>query len=258
MTGSSTHPGDELQLLIDGRLASERRAAVEAHVAECGRCRRELDALRRVRTALRQDLPEHPLPAVLAARVSAALATEAARARFPRRPLVIGLGLAAAAALVLLLLRPGQSDFVNAAARDFAMYRAATLRLDLETTQPTVLERYFASPQVPFPTRVFDFGMTGYRLAGGRVHRLAGRPSALFAYRKTDGARVLCQMYQGEVAELPAPAEEREHHGIRFLIYHTEDLTLVFWQEGLVMCVLVAEGDAEAAILLAYAKAIKV
>jgi hypothetical protein len=32
----------------------------------------------------------------------------------------------------------------------------------------------------------------------------------------------------------------------------------VFWQEGDVLCVLVADGDTEAAIRLAYAKAVKV
>ncbi|MBI4419359.1 MAG: hypothetical protein HY560_00910, partial [Gemmatimonadetes bacterium] len=159
---------------------------------------------------------------------------------------------------VLVLARDGRPDFVQAATRDFATFRAAALRLDLETSQPAALERHFASAGVPFPTRVFDFGMMGYELAGGTVHRLSGRPSALFAYRGAAGDRLVCQMYRGEVAELPAPAEEREHNGIRFLIYRAGDLTLVFWQEGAVVCVLVGEGDPEAAIQLAYAKAVKV
>ncbi len=258
MTEAQGHPADELQLLLDGRLDSEKRAAVEAHLANCAQCRRELDALRRVKTALRQDLPRHPVPPEVAARVSAALAAEAARRRFRRRPVVIGVAVATAAALVLLLVRGGQRDLVEAAAQDFAGYGAATLGLDLETTEPQALERYFTDARVPFPTRVFDFGMMGYRLAGGRVHRLAGRTSALFAYENAGGERILCQMYRGEVGELPAPAEEREHNGIRFLIYRAGGLTLVFWQEGSVVCVLVAEGDAEAAIQLAYAKAVKV
>jgi anti-sigma factor RsiW len=254
-----THPGDDLQLLLDGRLTAERRAAVEAHLGECGQCRRELDALRRVKGALRQDLVQHAVPPDLAARVSGALRAESARRRIRPRPLVIGAAtLAAAAALVLLLARGGEPDFVEAATRDFASFRGAVLRLDLETSDPAALERHFASAGVPFPTRVFDFGMMGYRLAGGTVHRLAGRQSALFAYRSAAGDHLVCQMYRGETAELPAPAEEREHDGIRFLIYRAGDLTLVFWQEGPVVCVLVGEGDPEAAIQLAYAKAVKV
>jgi anti-sigma factor RsiW len=258
MTEAQGHAGDELQLLLDGRLASERRVAVETHLTTCERCRRELDALRRVKVALRQDLPARPVPPELEARVAAALDAEAARARLRRRSVVAGVVLAAAAALALLLLRPGQPDFVTAAARDFARYPTIALHLHFQTTEPAALERHFASAQIPFPTRVFDFGMMGYRLEGGGVHRLAGRLSALFAYENPAGERVLCQMYLGEVAELPAPTEEREHDDIRFLIYRTEGLTLVFWQEGSVVCVLVADGDPEAAIQLAYAKAVKV
>lgn len=259
MTQPQDHPADELQLLLDGRLDPARRATVEAHLAECGRCRRELDALRRVKAALRNDLPQHPVPRELTARVSASLGAEEGRTRFRRRSVVIGVALAAAAAFVLLLVRPGQPDFVTAAARDFASYRAATLDLDLATTESAALERHFADARVPFPTRVFDFGMMGYRLAGGGVHRLAGRTSALFAYANTDGERVVCQMYRGAISELPPTASEaREHNGIRFQIYRSDGLTLVFWQEGPVMCVLVAGGDAEAAIQLAYAKAVKV
>ncbi len=267
MTDDQSHPGDELQLLLDGRLAAERRAAVQAHLAECGRCRRELDALRTLKTALREGVSQHPVPRELAARVAGALAAESARpagaqehgVRFRRRPVVIGVALAAAAALVLVLARGGQRDFVAAAVRDFAGYPTIALHLQFQTTDPAALERFFARAQLPFPTRVFDFGMMGYRLVGGRVHRLApGRRSALFAYENPAGEHVLCQMYQGNVAELPAPAEERENNGIRFSIYRKDNLTLVFWQEGSVVCVLVAAGDAEAAIQLAYAKAIKV
>lgn len=259
MSVTPGHPGDELQLLIDGRLDVERRAAVEAHAASCARCRRELTALRRLKAAVREGLPQHPVPPSLMARVSSALAAETARRGWRRRPLVIGVALAAAAALILLLARPARPDLLAAAAGDFAAFRAATLRLELETADPAALQRHITSAQLPFPARVFDFGMMGYQLTGGGAHRLAGRISALFAYQSASGERVLCQMYQGQVAELPAPPEERQREdGMRFLIYRVGGLTLVFWQEGVVVCVLMAEGDAEVAIQLAYAKAVKV
>jgi len=261
-----THPTEELQLLLDGRLSSDRRAAVEAHLATCRRCQRELDALRRVKATVRGNLRERPVPPEVVARVSAALAAErggrVARehraARVGRRAAIAGLALAAAGALLLVLARADRPDPVGAAAQDFAGYRAARLALQLETDDPRALGRFFARGGVPFPTRVFDFGMMGYRLAGGQVHRLAGRRSALFAYQNAAGRRVVCQMYEGRLSELPPGAEEREHDGIRFRVYRIAGLTLVFWQEGAVVCVLATDGDPEQAVQLAYAKAIKV
>jgi hypothetical protein len=41
-------------------------------------------------------------------------------------------------------------------------------------------------------------------------------------------------------------------------VYHEGDLTSIFWQEGTVVCVLVATGEREAAIRLAFAKAVNV
>ena len=265
MTENAHHPADELQLLLDGQLPAERRAAVEAHLAHCQRCQRELDAVRRVKAAVRENLPEHAVPPDVVARVSAALVAEArggpARrhraAQFRRRGAIVGLSLAAATALLVVLARRGGPNLVEAAAQDFASYRAASLPLQLETRDPRALERFFAGG-VPFATRVFDFGMMGYRLMGGQVHRLARRLSALFVYENVHGRFVMCQMYQGRLSELAPGAEEREHEGIRFRIYRSADLTLVFWQEGSVVCVLVTDGDPEEAVQLAYAKAIKV
>ncbi|MBI1966425.1 MAG: zf-HC2 domain-containing protein [Gemmatimonadetes bacterium] len=257
MLTTGNHPGDELQQLLDGRLEAERRAQVEAHLAVCARCRRELAALRWVTAAVRKGLPERDVPAAVAAGVAAALdgADRAARRRRPAW--VIGLALAAAAVLVVLVTRGGAPDVVAAAAEELARYRAADLPLQLETGDPRALERLIARSTLRFPVRVFDFGMMGYRLAGGGAHRLAGRRSALFAYEDAGGRRVVCQMYEGRITELPAGAERREHDGIQFRIYRTAGLTLVFWQEGDVVCVLASDGDPEEAVQLAYAKAIK-
>lgn len=269
MTDHRAHPGDELQLLLDGRLPAAVQQEVEAHLAACERCRRELDLLRRAKATLRESLPNLEVPPALFDRVNAAITAETAEPgasrppaalapTSPRRRVLIRLALAAGLLLAAVLALPDGQDPIAAAAEDFAGYRAGRLALELETNDPPELERFFADAELPFPTRVFDFGMMGYRLTGGRVHRFAGRPSALFAYESDDGRRLVCQMYQGRLSDLPAGAEEREQEGIRFRIYRAGDVTLVFWQEGEVVCVLIADGDPEAAIQLAYAKATKV
>ncbi|MGQ0703560.1 MAG: anti-sigma factor family protein [Gemmatimonadales bacterium] len=260
MSEPSTHPGDALQLLLDGRLSEEQRDAVEAHLRDCDRCRRELEAMRQVKAALREDLPEHPLPSGLTARVSAALAGESVSARaprVPRRAVLVGLALAAVTLLAVVLVARRGPDLIREAARDFAALQADRLELDLEITDPPTLEDSLAR-RVSFPVRVFDYGMMGYRLAGGGVEDFAGRISTLFAYRSDDGRSILCRMYEGEVAELPSEAEVREQNGIRFYIYRRDGLTLVFWQEGTVVCVFVTDVPFKEALPLAYAKAVKI
>lgn len=259
------YPGEELQDLLDGRLGERARAAIEAHVARCPRCRQEVAVLERARAAAR-GLPPLAQPADLAIQVARALDVEdrasgrgATRLRILRRWPLAAAGLVAAVGLVaLLMLASGTADLPAAVARDFEGYRDARLALDLETGEPAALERFFVERGIAYPTRVFDLAMMRYRLAGGRVHRLASRPSAFFAYIGPDATPLICQMYRGTIAELPSVAEERVHAGITFRIYRVSGVTLVFWQEGVVVCVLASEGNAEEIVQLAYAKAVRV
>jgi anti-sigma factor RsiW len=259
VTPPAPHPGDELQLLLEGLLPDDRRAAVESHLAGCERCRDELAALRWTRAAVQPPAAEAELPPALAARITAALDREdAAARRRTRLTWLVPVSLAAAAVLALLLLRKPEVNFVDVAARDFAAWRGGSLTLELVTPQPQQLAAFFAERLPDVPARVFDFGMMGYTLAGGRVHRVNGRDATFFAYRNAAGTDVVCVMYAGTLAELPEGAEEREHDGIRFRIYRAGGATLVFWEEGDVVCVLVSSGDREEAIQFAYAKAVKV
>ena len=254
------HYGAALQDLLDGALAEPMRSEVSAHVESCARCRRELDALRWVKSELPKHRGAEDLPADLSSRVREALRAEDQRPRRPsvsRRAWIAG-GLAAAAALVLLLRgrrRPVLPDLIAA---DFAAYRSGVLRLAIESGEPAVVEAWFARNGVDFRTRVYDLGMMQYRLAGGRVHRLAGRTSALFAYRGPGGTSLVCQMYLGHATELPATEDVREHDGIAFYVFRSGSLTLVFWQEGEMVCVLASDAAPEDVVRLAFAKAVRV
>jgi hypothetical protein len=165
----------------------------------------------------------------------------------------------AAAVVLLLLVSPsGTGEPLPAAvARDFAAYRDGTLRLTLQTSDRLAIERLFVAGGLGYATRVFDLGMMQYQLVGGRVHRRRGSPSALFVYRGPDGRDLVCQMYEGRLADLPRSDDVREHDGITFHVHRVATLTLVFWQEGTVVCVLASDADAEAVIQLAFAKAVK-
>jgi hypothetical protein len=152
-------------------------------------------------------------------------------------------------------LRP---DLPSEVARDFRNYKAVKLPLMLKTEDVKEMEEFFSEGGIPFKTRVFDLGMMNYRLLGGRAHQLIRRKSAFFVYRGKGDKILICQMYLGRITELPAGATRRENKGIQFYIYRMKGLTVAFWQEGAVTCVLTSDIDPEELVQLAFAKAVKV
>lgn len=255
---TGAHPGDDLHRLLDGRLDAERAAQVEAHVAECLRCQRELEAMRGVQSVLRAHLPQVPVPDAVADRVRAVTAAAAPEVRrFPTRArLATAAVLALAAIVVLAIVRrePGPADVVQSVAADYRSFRSGAMELDHRTADAPDLDRFFQEAGVPFPTPVFEFGAMQYVLAGGTVREDDGI-RALFAYEGPNDDRMICEMYEGVTGTLPPGAEIRDFAGKRFYIYRVDDLTLVFWQDGEVVCVLVMDGDPEQAIFFARVKA---
>lgn len=265
MMPATGHYGEQLQDFLDGRLGEPERTRLAEHLAGCARCRRELEALRWVKEQALAGLPSEAVPPGLAARVRAGLDTVdaearrdgAARPRFRPARWAAAAALAAFALLLFLVVRPASDPLPERAARDFGELTSGRLPLAVSASEPRVIEEYFARNGIGFATRVFDLGMMRYELMGGRVHRLDGQASALWAYRGADGRLLVCQMYEGSVAELPPPVEIREHNGITFQVYREGGATLVFWQEGDVVCVLVSDASSETVIQLAFAKAVR-
>jgi anti-sigma factor RsiW len=285
MPSETRHFQEELQDLLDERLAGEARLEVERHLESCEKCRLRFEALRWTAQVSRRQFAAEPTPANLQASILAALDLEDLGARAqPVSPRAgrnwrwpwlsapaYGVALAACIALALayfMLRTPSQqppepldggAGLPATVAQNFRSYQAGTLPLSLRTGDVGEMERFFSTNGLAFDTRVFDLGMMNYRLAGGRVHQLAGRPSALFVYQGKDGQILLCQMYPGSVTELPPEgAAVRENNGIRFYAYRLNGLTVVFWQEGAVACVLSSDFESEEVIQLAFAKAVKV
>ena len=276
MPTTPRHYKDELQDWLDQRLDAATCDAVERHLETCAECRREYEAMAWTKQQTSQRLAAPPAPAELRARILQALRAapppvevvaevsvaeaepETADPAFWRqhlRPLL------AAAAVVLLtailaaawLLKPAALPDVMA--RDYRAYQAQQLALELTTGDVRTMETYFAGHGVAFNTRVFDLGMMNYRLVGGRVQQPGARPRALFVYRGAGEQKLVCQMFQGRVGELPKGATLRENKGIQFHIYQKEKITAVFWQEGAVVCVLASDLAPEQVVQLAFAKA---
>ena len=262
MSVDEQHPREAIQDLVDGRIDAQTRSGVEAHLARCEQCREELEGLKWVKRVVAERIEEQRAPESLRASILASLdeedVTAAARPGARHRPLRLALAfglplLLIAIAAWLYALRP--ADLPSLVAHDYGEFKARVVELDSRTDDGVELESFFRQQGIEFETRVFDLGMMSYQLVGGRVHELAGDPSAAFVYRGPDGKYLLCQMFRGRPEQLPEAAEVREHNGIRFHIYHKDGVTLAFWKEGSVLCVLASDIDPEELIQLAFAKA---
>lgn len=277
MTDPTPHLGDEIQDLLDGRLDPAREAEARAHLAACDTCRAEWQQLAWLKTRLRGMAGTVTTPTDLDATIRAAIDREAREqtsphdvtpsasrpptpvSEPPRRVWRVGRVIAAAIAALLLLaigsglwwrIRPPTPTEV---ASDYEALSRGDLRLGFTTADPRALEQYFTS-QGGLPTRVYDLGMMRYTLVGGHGYRHRGHAVTIAMYQGAQGERLVCEMY---TARPPSrtPIDRRSHNGVEFTVYREGDITMVFWDEGPVTCVLVSTIDPEALVQLAFAKA---
>jgi anti-sigma factor RsiW len=257
---------EQIQDALDGRLADDALARCRDHARSCEACGARWRALDSLKQGIAR-LPAPEVPVAVARQIASALDAEDRRAsetRSRNRWLALAAGVVGLMTLagigIKVATRPEarvRTDLPAEIVRNFRDVRSGRLGLAVQTSDPSILERHLATQGLGFPTRVFDLAMMKQQLLGGGVGDLGGRRTALFAYRDEDGHLVVCQMYRGTLAELPATRQRREHGGIPFWIYDAGELTVVLWPEGQVICVLVGNGPPEAVVALAFAKAMK-
>lgn len=274
MTGppphGSAHQLEELQDVLDGRATPDVAARVRQHLASCDACRAALAVLSQARNAAVTLRVERELPASLHASIVDALDAEDATAGRPVRAHASGAwswgrwGIAAAAVVALMVyvgIRPAGESLPSQAARDFlAVVDTASLPFDVRSDQASVIEALFADrtgSTAALRVRVIDLGMMQFQLEGGIRHRIGARPSALYAYRGPANARIVCQMFEGRLDELPPTSDVRENGGFRFHVYQEGDVAMVFWQEGDILCVLASRMPVDDLVALAFAKAMQ-
>jgi hypothetical protein len=127
-----THPEELLAAYVDGSLVGREHAEVEAHLADCERCRAEVRAASRSREALRA-LPQLEAPATATWPVLRQARKRASRRRFQPTRLVAGLAAAAAVAgLIGIVISQGGGGGgtpspIHAAASEAASDQARSL-----------------------------------------------------------------------------------------------------------------------------------
>ncbi len=259
----TVHDADRLMDLVDGRLSEVDEAAVRAHLEACPTCRTEVARLRTARLAV-AAIAHQPVPEDLARAVAAALDRED-RETSTGQPSARWWWTAAAAAVVLVAVgawwfarETPETLIADARNNHDVVLREGLSSGAWVTSEHAVLESAFARHRDRLPTiRVIDLAMMGWPLEGGEVVRIAGRPAALYGYRRADGVRVICHMFSGSLDELPPGGDVRQHRGFTFRVYQREGVTLVFWQEGDVVCVLASLLPAAEVVQLAFDKAMQ-
>ena len=191
---------DQLGAFLDEELAPEEAARVEAHLADCARCRADLALQRRLRDRL-AALPATRAPAALRSRVEAVPERRPARPGSPEsdrhgsrtaaalawsRPVArvvpwLGWALAASLAVVLVVIeRPAPPalavPMVQAALSDYRAVAGRELPLAYAPDRIDALREV-----LPFPVTTLPAGKA--RLLGAWRTEIRGEPAAALAYR---------------------------------------------------------------------------
>jgi anti-sigma factor RsiW len=181
------------QAFIDGEVGGEAAVAAERHIAGCADCQAFCAEVATLSDAIRDSVPRYAAPSDLRRRLDRALdAEDAARRAAARAPArrsfwrgaFSGAGAAGlAAGLAVVALQPpspvGLADQVtNAHTRALMNDRVIQVASsDHHTVKPWFAGRIAISPPVK------DFPAEGFKLAGGRLDRVAGAPAAVLVYQ---------------------------------------------------------------------------
>jgi anti-sigma factor RsiW len=169
--------------LVDEALEAGDRAEVEAHVAQCERCRAQAAAERQIRTAL-GGLPAPELPFGLEQRVRRRL-----RGR-NHASAVVRLLLPLAAMLVMALWARGYAPFVAwELSRDHKhCFSREPLPAEVWGSEPEIVTSWFGERGERLP--LLPSSVRGLDLVGGRFCRLADASQAAHLYYTSDDGKV--------------------------------------------------------------------
>jgi hypothetical protein len=103
----------------------------------------------------------------------------------------------------------------------------------------------------PGAVRVPALDGAGWRLEGGTHVPLGADAAATAIYRNAHGEYLVWQAVDRTASELPETADVREQDGRTYLVHYKATTTLVFWQEGPKLAVLVASLPAEHVVAVA-------
>jgi anti-sigma factor RsiW len=179
--------GHLLEGYLDGELGFERTLEVEAHLASCPGCSREVQSWKSIREALQAPEMYYRAAPALEKKVGAVAPQKGANIGFSlNRWLWAGGGAAFATAALLLVFfatRPPKSTLDQELIANHAHSLMANHLMDVISTDQHTVKPWFDG-KIDFAPPVRDLAQQGYPLAGGRVDYLGDRTVAVLVYHR--------------------------------------------------------------------------
>ena len=227
----------DLARLADGTLPADRRAAVEARVAESP----QLSAIMERQGAALQALhatADTGAPARLRADIDRRRGAGHA-VRGGRRRIALGGAIAAAAAVILALvvLLPGSSSGGPSVADTVALADQPPTK-PAPGAVPGIPQLLHAQVDgVPFPDYTAKFG---WKPAGAREDDPSGRGATTVYYAK-GGRSIAYTIVSGDALDPPAGARSTKRGGVEYRTFRAGERTVVTWERNGRTCVLSAK-----------------
>jgi hypothetical protein len=226
----------ELAALADGSLPEERRAELATEVAASPELSARLAEQQRAVTAVRGAAGSVQAPAGLHRRIEAPRKQLAERAAY-RRPVLVGVGLAAAAAAVVLALTvPGLGGPSLAQAATLGALPADNPAPAQQAEEPKLLD--LSVDGVPFPAYAAKFG---WEATGARTDSLDGRRAVTVFYEK-EGEQIAYTIVSGDPLDVPDDATRVTREGTDVYVTQISGHPVVTWQRGGRTCILTGSG----------------
>jgi hypothetical protein len=227
----------DLARLADGTLPPERRAEVEARVAESPELSRALQTQAVAIDALQRVNRDTGAPAQLRGQLERAQNRRRRRARRPRAwRSAVAAGMAVVLALGIVL--PGiVSESLSVAEASTFAEKPPTQGAPAGVPGTPQLLRANVD-QVPFPNYAKKFGWTA---SGRRDDHRSGHDATTVYYRK-GGKTIGYTIVSGHALGEPSNARLSTLAGVDYRVFSHDDRTVVTWQRGGHTCVLSAKG----------------
>lgn len=231
---------------VDELLAPEEETLATAHLATCPKCIRLLERERQFTDALHARTLVQRTPAELRERVMALIDAQDRPARWAARLMLSrarpGYRMAFAGVLVVLtvvvlVLRhggPAEHDVLHEVLAYYREAQAQSIKLEMQTDKPKVLEIYFADKGIEAPTRrVIDLHGLGFKLVGGSVVPLGTATSAMMLYHGASGW-LLCHRFHAADLQLPPGGEVVDAD----TYYDVDGMSVCAYHDGDAICLM--------------------